>query len=202
MSIVTPTTPTVLSAPIVAAVIATATLGTRGTLDLRTKWGAWVYPRIGRRAATALTVASRIVIRRTFNNDATLHVSQSMDRVSSTAAVTATTLNGSTSIAATTAILTSGTGFAAGDIICFSDASATEVEFARVSSISTNTITLDAALKLAHTSGIVVSNGADVFAPMFLPGGATYEFRADNGASGQSVVFELLAASYDSDTIA
>jgi hypothetical protein len=202
MSLVTPTTPTVVTAPIPAAVLATATLGTRSTLDLRTKWGAWVYPRIGRRAATALTVACRIVIRRTFNNDATLHVSQSLDRVSSTAAVIATTLNGNTSIGATTAVLTSGTSFAAGDIVCLSDASATEVEFARVSSISTNTLTFDAPLKLAHTSGIAVTNGADVFAPVFLAGGATYEFRADNGASGQSVVFELLAATYDSDTIA
>lgn len=204
MSLVTPTTPTIVSAPVPAVVLATATVGTRSTLDLRTAWGAWVFVRIGRRVVTALTVAARVVIRPTINGDTIIHPGQSMDRVSSTAAAGAkTTLSGATSIGAQSIPLTSATGFAAGDIICLhsDDTSAARVEFARVSSVSGSNLIPDSPLKLAHSSADACSNGADVFARMFIPGGSTYEIFAENGASGQSLVFEVQAQTYPSDSI-
>src|SRR6185312_9944881 len=71
MAVVNPTTPGIPSDPIAAESIATGAQGTRGTLDIRTKFGAWLYARIGRTVATALTTATPPVIRirRTHNND-------------------------------------------------------------------------------------------------------------------------------------
>lgn len=198
MATITPTALTYsqIFAPVV---VATGNLGTRYTLDLTTKRGAWLYGRIGRRAATALTRSGLIAIRPTKNSTLPLPATV-YDMVSNIIAAISTTLNGAVSIADATYVLTSATSFAVGDVLCLhsDDSSANRVEFSRVASISSNTITPEFAVSVAHNSADRVTTQADVFA-RWLPGGDVYEIRAINN-SGQDLLFALDACVDNGDT--
>lgn len=199
MAVATPTAPTFTSI-IAAAMFATAaTPGTTVQLDLTTKYGAWVYGRIGRQSATALTRAARVNIRPTDNNTI-LHPAQAYDLVSSIAAVNATTISASTSVGATSCLLTTSTGFLDNQTICF--ATSGRLEFAYSTDMTTSTLTFDRStgLRIAHTNGDTITNGSDVFPRVWLPGGDIYEFTPVNN-SGQTVVIAVDAAVYASDTI-
>lgn len=170
------------------------------TLDLTTKFGADLLLRIGRNAATALTRAARFSIRRTNNGSASIrHPANAYDFLSSTAAVNATTLNGAVSAAATTALLTSGTGFAA-DQTCLAQSSGLRAEFFSITDLTTATITIDdsGGFLIAHNSGDVVTNGADC-GTIWLPGGDIWKITPINN-SGQTLVFAADAEIYASDT--
>jgi len=199
MATVTRTSPTYtqIEAPVV---LATGNYGTLRTLDLKTKYGAWLYVRIGRRAATALTRSGYVTIRRTDNDTLVLPV-PSFDVISQTVAAISTTLNGATSIGDTTVVLTSATSFAIGDTICLhsDDTNANRVEFARIVAISSNTLTLERALRVAHNNLDRVTTLADV-AMVYLPGGEHYEIRCINN-SGQSLLFAIDAVEEVSETI-
>lgn len=200
---VTPTTPTVLSDPIAAESVASGSMGTAGVVNLLTKWSAKVFPRIGRTVATALTTATppRIYIRKLHNGTATLHPSVNLDCVANVIACNATTLAGTVALGQTTGTLTTGTGFTAGDLVCLSSG-ASRTEFLRISKVASTTIvTWDSLPRVAHASGDTICNQADIFPPVTLEGGFEYEVRTDNGAGGQTCIFELLGESYDSDTI-
>lgn len=173
--------------------------GTRYTLDLTTKRGAWVYGRIGRRVATALTRSGYIAIRPTQNSTLQLPNTR-FDLVSSIAAAISTTLNGAASSGSSSATLTSGTSFAIGDTICIhsDDSSANRVEFLRIALISTNTINGEFNLSVSHNNADRVTTQADVFVS-WLPGGDVYEIRAEN-FSGQDLVFALDVAVDNGDT--
>lgn len=136
MATITPTALT-YSTVVAPVVVATGNRGTRTTLDLTTKRGAWLNGFIGRRAATALTRSGMIAIRPTQNSTQPLPGPR-FDMVSSIAAAISTTLNGAVSAAATSYVLTSATSFAVGDILCLhsDDSTASRVEFSRVHSIS------------------------------------------------------------------
>lgn len=198
MAVITPTAPT-FSTPIAAASFATATTpGTTVQLDLKTKFGAWLYVRIGRNAATALTRAAYAAVRRT-NGDGTILPGNQYDCVSSTAAVSATTVASGGAAGAQTVVLTSGTGFAAGDVACLQLAGA-RCEFVRAMDLTTATITIDRSggFRVAHNAGDVVTNGADAF-QVWLPGGDIWEITPVNN-SGQTVVISVEAVTYASDT--
>lgn len=203
MNTASPTTPSFLSpAPVPAVVLADGAKGTAYSLDLRTKFGAWLYVRIGRRVTTALTRSGYVMIRPSAN-DAVAHPGTAYDRLSSTAAAgAATTLASGASAGAETISVASATGLAVGDTLCLHspDSSANRVEWARVMGISGTTITLEEPLKTAHNSADAVSNGADVFDRMWLPGGDKYTIRAVN-PSGQALVFEVQGSTDDSVTI-
>lgn len=198
MATITPTalTYTQVFAPVV---VATGANGTRYTLDLTTKRGAWVYGRIGRRAATALTRSGLIAIRPTKNSTIPLPAT-GFDLVSGIVAAISTTLNGAVSISDTTYVLTSAASFAVGDVLCLhsDDTSANRVEFSRVASISSNTITPEFAVSLAHNSADRVTTQGEVHV-RWLPGGDVYEIRAINN-SGQDLVFALDVAVDNGDT--
>lgn len=172
------------------------TLGTKQTLDLTGKVGAYLYARIGRNAATALTRSGYLAVRPTgkggVNNPSTAY-----DRISSTGACVATTVASGGAAAATTVVLTSGTGFAANDVVCLQLAGA-RLEFVRVIDLTTNTLTLDQAFRTSHTAADTVTNGADVFDRMWLPGDEIYEVTPINN-SGQTLVFVADYITYASD---
>jgi hypothetical protein len=198
-SVVTRTSPTFsqVEAPVV---LASGTNGTLRSLDLKTKFGAWVYVRMGRRVATSLTRAAYVAIRRT-DNDTLVLPMQVYDAISQTATAQSNTLSAGASIGDETITLTSATGFAAGDTICMhsDDTSANRVEFARIVSISSNTLTLERGLRVAHNSSDRVTSLADV-AQVYIPGGDHYGIRCING-SGQSMLFAVDVVVDDSETI-
>lgn len=202
MATANPSTPT-FSQVLLQVLASGTTLGTKYTLDLKTKFGAFVVPMIGRRAATALTRPGYVAIRRTHNEDASNQIpSTFFDFVSSIAAVTSNTVSSGGAAGTNTCVLTSGTGFAAEQWACLhsDDTNANRVEFVRLIDLTTNTIAVDRNFKVSHNASDRITNGADVSGPIWLPGGDVYEIGAVNN-SGQSLVFQVLAQTYDSDTI-
>ena len=199
MATATPTAPTFSSQIAATSYSTSATPGTTVQLDLTTKYGAWLHGRIGRNAATALTRAAFIAIRRTTNNTY-IDPTSTYDMVSSTAAVSATTVSSGGASGATTMVLASGTGFAAGDVCCAQLAGA-RCEFFKITDLTSATITIDRStgFRTSHSASDVVTNGADPFR-VWIPGGDIWEFTPVNN-SGQTVVMALDAAVYASDTI-
>lgn len=205
MASVTKTSPTFvqIEAPVV---LATATLGTLrnptnvAELDLRTKQGAWVYVRMGRRVGAALTRAAYVSIRRTDNETLVLPI-QTYDVVSQIATAQSNTLSAAANLGDGSITLTSATGFAIGDTICLhsDDSNAQRVEFARIVNIATNTLTLERNLRITHNSTDRVTSLADV-RQIWIPGGEQYEIRCINN-SGQSVLFAVDMVVDNGDTI-
>lgn len=199
MATANPTSPTYSSVIAATSYSSAAAPYTTTTLDLRTSFGAWLFGRIGRNAATALTRSAYIAIRRT-DNSTIIHPQNSYDMISSTAAVTATTVSSGGAAGSPSMVLGSGTGFAAGQICCAQLAGA-RCEFFQITDVSTNTINIDRSggFRTSHSASDVVTNGADVFS-VWIPGGDTYEITPVNN-SGQTVIMALDAAVYASDTI-
>jgi hypothetical protein len=146
-----------------------------------------------------LTRAAYVAIRRTDNETLVLPV-QIYDAISQTATAQSNTLSAAASIGDGTITLTSATGFAVGDTLCLhsDDTNANRVEFARIVSISSNTLTLERNLLAAHNSGDRVTSLADV-QQIWLPGNEHYEIRCINN-SGQSMVFAIDAAIDEGET--
>lgn len=199
MAIINPTSPTFsqIEAPVV---LASGTNGNLRTLDLKTKYGAWLYVRIGRRNGSALTRSGYVMVRRT-DNDTLVHPAVVYDIMNSIAAAQNNTFSAGTSIGDTTLTLTSAAGFAIGDTICMhsDDTAANRVEFNRIVDIATNTLTLERAMRVAHNNLDRVTSLAEV-ASIFLPGGDHYDIRCIN-VSGQPLLFAVDAAVLDSETI-
>ena len=207
MSTTTPTYSDNVSV-IAAAVLARGST-TRGTSDLRGKHGAWLFVRLGRGGTTALsggtTAGVSVLIRRTLNNDGIIHPT-GIELLGSTAAASSTTVNVDSNSGQAALNVASITGFAAGDLICIQDSGGgvTRLEWARVAKTATGVLTLDANLKISHTAAQAdtVRNKADVFAPIWLDGGATWEVVIDYGddTAGESVTVEVKAQTLDSYT--
>jgi hypothetical protein len=197
----TPTTYT-LTQVLAATSYATGTTpNTTLTLDLRTAFGARLYCRIGRNAATALTRAAYFAIRRsgwTGSVQTYLDAGTAYDFISSIAAVNATTVSSGGASGATTMTLASGTGFAAQQTCCAQLAGA-RCEFFTIDNLTTATITMDdsAGFLVTHNASDVVTNGADC-GWVWLPGGDIYRITPVNN-SGQTCVFACDAQIYPSD---
>ena len=121
----------------IVSVIATATLAagnkTRGTLDLRSKFGAMLFLRLGRKGATAPASSIQAQIRRVLNNDAAggIHPGAPIPLAGSTSTGQATTVNSDSASGQNVLNVASVTNFAAGDLICIYDASFNRLEFHR-----------------------------------------------------------------------
>lgn len=74
-----------------------------------------------------------------------------------------TTLNGSTSIGAASAVLASGAGFTPGTVVLIDTGGSSEI--ALIASISTNTVTFADALTIAHASGAAFARAIVPWAP-------------------------------------
>lgn len=196
-------TPTVFtfSTVITAASFATSTTpGTTQTLDLTTKFGAYLICQIGRNAATALTRYGYIAIRRSFNSSATIRTpANNYDFISSTAAVNATTVSSGGAAAATTMVLASGTGIVANQTLC-ANSSGARVEFFTIDNLTTATVTIDdsAGFLITHNASDAVTNGADC-GVVWIPGGDVWRITPVNN-SGQTLVMACYAEVYASDT--
>lgn len=187
--------------------VAAAAASVRGTLDLRGKFGAYLFCKIGRLTTTVLAAGINVYVRRVLNNGAAgpaLHPigAQFQSQLAVTVCPTVAT---SAAAGDKTLILSSGTSMAEADVICISDSGGTtfaRTEFNIVSKVSSATLTLVNGLEYAHTSGQadIVSRLADVFAPMWLSGGSLYEviFDYSRSATGGSVVVMAHAQTYDS----
>jgi len=178
----------------------------RGTIDLTAYPGAYILPRIGRGGTTALGTAISVLIRRVYGGSSgtRIHPASGQNRLGGTTAAASTTCATSDSNSGQSVLtVSSGTGFAAGDLLCIADAGLTRTEFGRIAKISAAVITLDAPLQYTHTSAAAdtVRNQSDVFTPIWCPGGALWEVIFDYGASasGETVVVEALAQKYTSD---
>jgi len=190
------------------SVVASATLArgatTSGTIDLRSKRGAYLFVRIGRQGTAALTNGVDCLIRRTINNNGAPFPAAAIPLISQFAAAVSTTCATSDSNAGQKALnVALITGFAAGDTILIGGGTARE-EWARVSKTATGILTLDRNLQFTHTTAQAdtVRNKADVFPGYWVDGGAVVEVVFDYGddGAGDSVTVECLAQTYDSDT--
>lgn len=198
--------PTLWTDNVVVVASAALALGgqARGTLDLRAKFGAYLFVRIGRGGVNALTDGIDVLVRRTLNNGAIIHPGPHVALLSSAAAASATTVNVDSAAGQRALNVALITGFAAGDVMVIGPGTARE-EYARVSKTAAGVLTVDDNLQFTHTAvqADPVRNKADVFSPVWLPGGALYEvvFDYGNDASGDSAQVEAKAQTYDSDTL-
>lgn len=199
MATITPTTPTFtqIESPVV---IANNTLGTLRTIDLKLKRGAWLYVRMGRRVATALTRSAYVSVRGT-DNDTLIIPAQNYDVISQTAAAQSSTLASNTAIGDGSITLANATGFAIGDTICLhsDDPNASRVEFSRITNVASNTLTLERNLRVVHNANDRVTSLADV-TRTWIPGGDHYEIRCIN-STGQAIVFVIDAIIDEGDTV-
>lgn len=179
----------------------------KGTLDLRNKFGALLFLRVGRTGTDALSDGVSIQVRPTLNNDVIGHP-VGISRLTSAAAASGTTVSIDSANGQRTLNVVSATGFAAGDIIAIQDSGGgvTRLEWARVSKKNPANLILDRDLQFTHTAvqADTVHNEADTFAPIWLSisaGGALWEIIFDYGDDlvGDSVVVEAKAQTYDSD---
>ena len=178
----------------------------KATLNLTAKLGAWLMLALGRGGTTALTNGVNWEIRP--RNQASAVGSHPgaarTSRVSSTTACNSTTVSTTSNSGQAVLTVASGTGFAAGQIICIQDSGGgvTRLEWARISKISGGTITLDDNLQYTHTSGQAdtVRNQADVFDKIWLDPGLVWDVIADYGddTAGESITLRAIAERWDS----
>lgn len=193
---------------VIAATTVSAGGTARGTIDLRSKIGAYITLWAGRKGSTAPGTAWQALIRRVNNNGTASPggISSPVSYTSGTASGNNTTINADAAAGATSIVVAANTGVAVGDLLCIYDSSFTRLEFVRVSKFSGTTLTLDAPLLYAHTAAQAdnVTRVAEMFGPTFVPGGSLIEVVFDYGAaaSGADYVVLAKAQTYDSDTIA
>lgn len=146
--------------------LATATQAIGSAIDVSTMVGpAVAMVKLGRTVATALGagVAFRIEgSAKASGNDEWVPI---YEWASSTAAVNASTVNDATFNAADTSFtITSATGITGGDLLYLRETGTpANSEWERVGSVSGTTITLEEGVTRAHTNGITVTDGAEVW---------------------------------------
>jgi hypothetical protein len=186
----------------------TATMLASGTLDLRTKFGAWLYCALGRLGATAPGAAIQVHIRRTPDNGVAgaAWIQDVYTFVGNTTAGNTTTVNVNSNSGQNTLNIASATGHANGGLICVYDASGTafaRLEFCRVAKAGTADI-VDTNLQFTHTLAQAdnVTTQADMFS-LWLPGGSLYTVLFDYSATatGSNHVVLAMAQTYDSESI-
>ena len=197
MPVITPT-PGTFTNIVPATLLATGTtLGTIQTISFTAKYGGYLYARIGRNVTTALTRAGYLAVRPN-GKGSTVLPSVAYDRVSSTVLAALSTVSSGGASGTNTVTLGSGTGFAAGDTICLQLAGA-RLEFARVIDVAGAVLTVDRNFRTSHNASDTVTNQADVWPRIWLPGDEIYDLVPVNN-SGQALVFMADFLPYDSDT--
>lgn len=197
---------------IVAAQVLARGATVRGTLDLRAKYGAYVFGKQGRGGTAALTNGVNFMLRRVLNNDTAaaggVHP-EMFNFLSSVIAASSTTVNVDAALGAVEIKLAAITGLAVGDDLCIQDSGGgvTRLEWARIAKLTVASgtgVTLDRPLQFAHTAAQAdtVRNKADVFAPFWIDGGSLIEVVFDyaDDAAGDSVTVSCLAQTLDSYT--
>lgn len=198
------TTPVFTSSVLLARTSLSSGNLVRTTLDLTGKYGADLWVLIARQTTTAFgSNPPSVIVRPTYSTDTKRVPGDVYGRPTNSTTSTRTTLASTATAGDTQLALTSGTGFAADQIIGI-EVGSSSVEFARVSKVVSNTAYLDAPIIATHTPGtIYVSNYAEsVYVP--LPGGRIYEIIVDygNSSSGPDLDIIKLVNTYDKDATA
>lgn len=180
------------------------------TLDLRTKFGAYIFCRHGRVGTTALTSGVQFRVNRVPNNNG---VAWPASLAPIGPGLTAAT-NGNTTVdtdsnsGQRTLQVANTANFVNGDYIIIGQGTARQ-EYARVVRLvggAGGDLILDRNLTNTHTAAQAdtVRNKCDVWPPVWLAGGSVYEIIADYEASttGDNNRVEVLAQTYDSDLLA
>lgn len=173
---------------------ATAVITVGSAVDVSTKIGpATAFVKMGRTVATALGNQVKFRLEasaKTSGNDEWVPIYE-WTSANGTTAASSTTLNGATTAGNTTSVLTSGTGFTAGDLAYFRETGTpANSEWSRVASIATNTVTHEEAQTRNHTTGITVTDTAEMWAiPIDISGHVRVRLVVDtaSAASGQTV---------------
>lgn len=115
------------------------------------------------------------------------------------ASVAKTTLNGATSVGASTFVVTSATGLAVGNLVFLGDASTANYELCEILAISSTTITPKYTLQKAHSNGATVSNQAEwVFPKIGLQEVVAVRAIADNTNGGVTFSTEVSMITFTS----
>ncbi len=195
------------------AVVSPVTLGRgnvrRGTIDLRAKFGAYLFLGVGRGGTTALSSGVNVEIRRTLNNGGILWpVAPHFATVTDMAAAYAKQVNLSGGYPVdTTALVVDGTGTPSADEdLCFWGVTAVQtdgvalpdLEFLRVSNFSSPTLTVDSPCKKAKIDNELFTNMANGWT-VWCPGGCVYEAVFDYGddSTGEAAAVACYAQVYD-----
>lgn len=173
---------------------ATAVVTVGSAVDVSTKVGhATAFVKMGRTIATALTNNVKFRLEasaKASGNDEWVPLYEWTSANGLTAS-SKTTLNGATTAGNTTSVLTSATGFTAGDLVYFRETGTpANSEWSREASVSTNTITLEEAQTRNHTNGIDVTDLAEMWTiPIDIAGLVRVRLVVDSAsnASGQTV---------------
>lgn len=203
MASIFPTSPTLLTPSLCPLVtLANGSVGTATTVDLRDKFGMWVYARIGRAATTALVRPGYFSIRPTVNGSLN-HVGSYYDRVSSVAACSITTISTQVNAGATEIPISSTSGFVTGDNVALYGAGspAARFEIVKILWVLPSGIVIDSPLQFTHPVGESCSTMATVFDRMWIQGGDIWSVAPMN-YSGQTLHFHAEAMVYSSDTSA
>lgn len=106
--------------------------------------------------------------------------------ITGTGSTSPTTLNGATIVGATQVTVTSAAGYATGNIIQIDVnlAGATSSECRKITTISTNTLTLDSPLNFAHANGVAVKIVTAPFTHNALPSNALSSFTIEKNVGG------------------
>jgi hypothetical protein len=194
---------------VVAAQVLARGSTVRGTIDLRGKFSATLFGKVGRTGTSALTNGVVLLARRVINNDSPraggVHPSPDRQLYSVVEGASATTVSGDSAAGQAELQVDSVTGFAADDLICIRDADGgmTRLEWHRVSKVETGILKLDRPLQFSHAAAQAdsVHNKSDAFFPIHLPGGSLWEVIFDYGddSAGESVVVQALAQTNDSE---
>ena len=189
---------TQIEAPVI---LATNTNGSLRTLNLREKFGAWIYVRMSRRVVTALLRPAYVMIRPT-DDDTLIVPAANCDVVGGINTCVAPTLSSGYTAGTDPAVLavSSATGLNPGDWCAVSAPSAVDrAEWNRITSISGTNITFERAFRSNKNTSDLLTNLADV-QRMFVPGGDHYEIRCIN-PTAQSIMFAVDAVIDNSETI-
>lgn len=173
---------------------ATAAITVGSAVDVSSKVGpATAFVKMGRTVATALSNQVKFRLEasaKTSGNDEWVPIYE-WTSANGTTAASATTLNGATTAGNTTSVLTSGTGFAAGDLVYFRETGTpANSEWSRLLGQSGTTSTFEEAQTRNHTTGIAVTDLAEMFAiPIDISGQVRIRLVVDtaSAASGQTV---------------
>ena len=118
------------------------------------------------------------------------------------ASISSTTANGAISANASSFVVTSATNIAIGDILFLGHTTTpANYELVRVKSFSGTTITPEENVVNAHDTGSVISDQAEMLAPVLdVTAYAAVRVVLDNANSGQGIKAQVLYTTYDSDT--
>lgn len=177
--------------------------GFRNFVDLKAKFGAWLFIGGGRAAAGTQDAPLRYNVRRISNT--VVFPNSPFSRVGNEVTSDSTTVDATSTAGGFTLNVTNTSGFVAGDLIVIMDTgpSVNNLEFCRVARVDNpgagGELIVDQQLQFTHDSPDIVSNASDIF-QMWLPGGSIYDFGFDysSSSSGPDIGAMMKLQTFDS----